>query len=498
MIASLWAVPSVATASGQVQGSAAFRAGYRNLTVAAKWVNPSDATQDGSESHPFTPGSRLELRIDVRGFDLPSLRFIPGGVPSLGGAARGMSTGASNGWYLKSPTWNSAYAQGMAHISIRPGGVNGGVASWSLDKAQLQLTESGSSTTYKVPALNGTFHIAPSNDPVVENISVTASVAEVELTSACRSAAPSATHQVQLALTAHNGGSTDLQAVAVEWHDAGVVPPRGGSASGVLIAEQAVIFGSLPSGTSKQGDDPAVTYCLTVAAGGQQQGHLALAHARINGYAAVNGVQHGSYRKLLGGLADEFSVTAPEPAPVPEPEGTLPGGPTQTTAGDIDENPSDAGADQAAALARVEQAAQDAVAAIQRAEQKKARADKLAKRYQKAHRAHKAASDKRDQAAEAHKAAVKKANRLAAKAVGRGERAQERADKASAAADRAAARLAEREDEVAKAKKAKGKALRQAKQALVEMRAAVAEADAATETLKSAHEALAQTGGNTG
>ncbi len=507
LIASLWAAPSAAAASTQVEGSAAFRAGYRDLTVVAQWVNPSDATQDGSESHPFTPGSRLRLRIDVRGFDLPSLRFIPGGWPSLGGAAKGMSTGASYSWYLRSSSWNSAYADGVAHISIRPGGVTGGLASWSMDKAQLHMTEYGMNehgsvkieNTYKVPTLSGTFHIAPSKDPVVENISVTASVAEVELTSACRRAAPSATHQVQLELTAHNAGSTDLAAAAVDSYEPSVVPSEGETANGVLIVEQGVIFGYLPSGESKRGSYPAATYCLTVPAGDQQQGLLALNRPKIKGYAAVNGVHYGGYHESMTVLAAEFSVKAPEPDPVPEPEGTLPNGPTET-GGDIDENPSDTGTDQAAALARLEQAVQDGIAAHERAEQKKAQATRLVERYQKAHRAYEAASDKRDKADKAHQAAVKRFNRRAANAVGKGPKAQERVDKASAAVDRTAATLAEREAEAAKAKKAQNKAKRRADQALTDMKEAVAEAEAANEVLKSASEALAEAsaGENTG
>ncbi|MCY4163421.1 MAG: hypothetical protein OXE93_04305 [bacterium] len=476
-------------AQGQVQGSASFKAGYRNLNVVGTLVNVSDPTEDGSLVNPFAAGSRIELRIDVRGFDLPSLRFIPGSVLTLGGAARGMSSGASNGWYLKSAAWNHSYAQGMAHISIPSVSVTGGAASWALNQARLQLIEDGRTITYNVPALQGSFYIGAAPAPVVENISVTAAVSEVEVSAACRSAAPSSTHQVQLDITAKNAGSTDLQNVNVEWYQGTVVPPRGGSASGVLLTEEGVIFGDLPSGTTKQGNDPAMTYCLTVPAGSQQQGHLAVVHSRINGYASINGVQHGRYLKLLGALSAEFSVSTPAPTPDPEPEVTLPGGPTQT-GGQIDEGDSNAGAQQQALLAKVAQAGQAAVDAHKRADELKALSNKLIERYRKAYRAHKKADKKLAAVVASHKAAVAKAERLADRAEGRGQKAQERADKAADAVERQAAKLARQQQATKTAQDARDTAKRRADQALADMKAAIAEAEVATEALKVATAAL--------
>ncbi len=413
LMATLFAVPTAATSGGQQYAQSSLNDGGRTLSVVGQWVNPADANQDGSQARPFTPGSRLKLRIDVSGSYLPQLRFISGGIPKLGGAAKGMSTGASHYWYLNESDANNASAPAVAHIAIPVGSVAGGLATWSLDRAALALTSSGISsygrfnetTTYALSRFGGTFHIAASPPPVVENVAVTAQLADVEVTSACRDVASNATHQVQLELTVKNGSDKDLEAVRVEGYKAGIVPSPGGVTSGVLVVEQGVIFGTVGKGASKQGDEPAATYCLTVPAGSTYSGKFGLSQATILGYPTADGVRLGEFTQKLSGLSGDFSVStpAPEPAPepeveTPEPEGTLPEGETETNGGDLDESDSgpesDDDSDTVVTYAELEKLINDAVTKTEVAAAMKALTDIRTERTKQALSAFLAAKEK--------------------------------------------------------------------------------------------------------
>ncbi len=409
LMSALLVVPVAASSGGQKYANVSLNAGGLKLSVVGQWVNPADATQDGSQARPFTPGSRLKLRIDVSGSGLPQLRFISGGFPNLGGAARGMSAGASHYAYLNESDPYNASANSVAHIAIPVGSVSGGLATWSLDRAALALTMSAISsygrftetTKYALSRFGGTFHIAASPPPVVNNVAVTAQLADVEVTDACRNVAPNATHQVQLELTVKNGSTKDLEAVRVDGYRASVVPSPGSVTSGVLVVEQGVIFGTVGKGESKQGDEPAAVYCLTVPAGSTQSGKFALSQATILGYPTANSVRLGEFTQKLSGLSGDFSVNtpAPEPAPeptpapepeveIPEPEGTLPEDETETNGGDLDE--SDSGtesgddSDPVVVYAQLEKLIKDAVTKTEVAAAMKALTDQRAERTQQA------------------------------------------------------------------------------------------------------------------
>ena len=106
--------------------------------------------------------------------------------------------------------------------------------------------------------------------------------------------------------------------------------------------------------------------------------------------------------------------------------------------------------------------------------------------FQQAGRANRVAHKELRKAKANHNAAVKRAERLAARAVGRGDKAQQRADQASAAAAEAAEKVATLQAKADQTKTERDEAQRILTNAYAAVQAAQAEADAAGEALKQA------------
>jgi len=401
-----------------------------------------------------------------------------------------MSTGAtSSGWYLQSG-WKLYSGEGMAHISIRPTSVAGGLATWSLSNARFRYIGG----TFNVP-LSGSFYIAASQDPDLENIFVTAQAREAELAASCKKAVPGATHQLEVDLSVVNGSSEDLHNVVVEWAGTSIASPPGLSATGALLVEQGVIFGHLPQGAAKKGGDPALTYCLTVPAGSRAVGQIDLVGASVDGYALIGGRQHDRNRLRLGNVSATFDISVPEP-----PESESIADPLSDSAeetaevpGETDQDGTGEESESAALLAAREQVSQaraSVAEATEKSEKKKARADKLVERYRKAQKAYESAEEKRDAVAASHEKAVENSDRLAQKAVDGGTAAQARADKAAAKAAQKADRLAKKEADLKEAETARDAAKLRADRALAKMKAALAQLAELKEALRAATEAL--------
>ncbi len=121
-----------------------------------------------------------------------------------------MSTGASHYAYLNESDSYNASASSVAHIAILVGSVSGGLATWSLDRAAFAVTTSGISsygrvtetTKYALSGFGGTFHIAASPPLVVNNVAVTAQLADVEVAAAMKALTDQRAERTQQALSA--------------------------------------------------------------------------------------------------------------------------------------------------------------------------------------------------------------------------------------------------------------------------------------------------------
>ena len=466
------------------------RAGYQDLTVAANWVNRSDPSQDGSRARPFTPGSKPEMRIKVTGFDPPdNMRLSTGGSSSVrvGGAAAHMSMGVSNAWYLNSRSadlWARATpsAVGFVSLDIRPTSVAGGLATWSMSKATFSFTDAfGDAVTYSIPALSGSFWIAPSDDPAIEGVTVDSSAAEEDVSESCTTHLPQTTHQIAVHLSVANDGNENLHNVNVEWdhaaslvvHSAPTVTKTKEYQATAIVAE-GVIFGSVPVGATRRGDVPALTYCLVSPQNPQPTVQFTLTGVTVDGYAIVGGRQHDRDAQKLGALATS-SALSPAPAGI-------------AVTGDPELERADA-AETAAARELMERRAADAAALSERKEKKQARADRLVLKYRQALSAYEDALAAYEKASAAHRSAADKAQRRAEEAEGKGRKARERAERAAAKEQRQADRLIEHATALGQAERAVLRAKRLADTALAGAKDAIAEADHAERLLKEAIDA---------
>ncbi len=121
-----------------------------------------------------------------------------------------MSAGASHYAYLNESDSYNASASSVAHIAIPVGSVSGGLATWSLDRDAFALTTPGISsygrftetTKYALSGFGGTFRIAASPPLVVNNVAVTAQLADVEVAAAMKALRDQRAERTRQALSA--------------------------------------------------------------------------------------------------------------------------------------------------------------------------------------------------------------------------------------------------------------------------------------------------------